>query len=57
VIDVPIRGNDGDLEYKIQMKAGSTVVYSWEVRNLAKPEEVLTPNFTATPSRSAAAAT
>jgi hypothetical protein len=42
VIDVPIRGNDGDLEYKIQMKAGSTVVYSWEVRNLAKPEEFYT---------------
>ena len=29
VIDVPIRGNDGELEYKIQMKAGGTVVYSW----------------------------
>ena len=42
VIDVPIRGNDGDLEYKIQMKAGSTVVYTWEVRNLAKPEEFYT---------------
>ncbi len=42
VIDVPIRGNDGDLEYKIQMKVGSTVVYSWEVRNLAKPEEFYT---------------
>src|SRR5262249_25383627 len=42
VIDVPIRGNDGDLEYKIQMKAGGTVVYSWEVRNLAKPEEFYT---------------
>src|SRR5262245_64724098 len=39
VIDVPIRGNDGDLEYKIHMKAGGTVVYSWEVRNLAKPED------------------
>src|SRR3954451_6271420 len=32
VIDIPIRGNDGDLEYKIKMKAGDTVVYSWEVR-------------------------
>src|SRR5262249_43316515 len=42
VIDVPIRGNDGDLEYKIQMKPGSTVVYSWEVRSLAKPEEFYT---------------
>jgi hypothetical protein len=42
VIDVPIRGRDGDLEYKIHMKAGSTVVYSWEVRDLAKPEEFYT---------------
>jgi len=42
VIDVPIRGNDGDLEYKIHMKSGGTVVYSWEVRNLAKPEEFYT---------------
>ncbi len=42
VIDVPIRGNDGDLEYKIQMKAGSTVVYSWEVQRIGKPEEFYT---------------
>jgi len=42
VIDVPIRGNDGDLEYKIHMKAGGTVVYSWEVRNIANPEEFYT---------------
>src|SRR5215813_14587817 len=42
VIDVPIRGNDGDLEYKIQMKAGGTVVYSWEVQRIGKPEEFYT---------------
>jgi hypothetical protein len=42
VIDVPIRGNDGDLEYKIQMKAGATVVYSWEVQRIGKPEEFYT---------------
>src|SRR5437660_8889157 len=42
VIDVPIRGNDGDLEYKIAMKAGATVVYSWEVQRIGKPEEFYT---------------
>jgi bacillopeptidase F (M6 metalloprotease family) len=42
VIDVPIRGNDGDLEYKVQMKAGATVVYSWEVQRIGKPEEFYT---------------
>ena len=42
VIDVPIRGNDGDLEYKIKMKAGDTVVYSWEVRDLKSPQEFYT---------------
>ena len=31
VIDVPIQGNNGQLEYMIGMKAGETVVYSWEV--------------------------
>jgi len=42
VIDIPIRGNDGDLEYKIKMKAGDTVVYSWEVRDFNKPDEFYT---------------
>jgi hypothetical protein len=42
VIDVPIKGNDGDLEYKIHMKAGATVVYSWEVLNIKDPEEFYT---------------
>jgi hypothetical protein len=31
VFDIPIPGNDGDLEYKIKMKQGDTVVYTWEV--------------------------
>ena len=39
-IDIPIRGNDGDLEYKIAMKTGDTVVYSWEVMQTIMPEEL-----------------
>jgi hypothetical protein len=35
VIDVPIQGNNGELEYMVRMKAGETVVYSWEVLNIA----------------------
>jgi hypothetical protein len=38
VIDIPIPGGDGDLEYKLQMKKGDTVVYSWEARDLASPD-------------------
>lgn len=38
VVDIPIPGNDGDLEYKIKMKEGDTVVYSWEVRGITNPE-------------------
>ena len=41
-VDIPIRGNDGDLEYKIGMKAGDTVVYSWEVMQTIMPEELYT---------------
>ncbi len=37
VIDVPVGGRAW-LEYKIDMKAGSTVVYSWEVRSIADPQ-------------------
>lgn len=40
MIDIPIRGNDGDLEYKIGMKAGDTVVYSWEVMQTIMPDEL-----------------
>ena len=39
-VDIPIRGNDGDLEYKIGMKAGDAVVYSWEVMQTIMPEEL-----------------
>src|SRR5258705_2818148 len=38
VVDVPIRGNNGELEYMIQMKAGGTVVYSWEVVGIGNPQ-------------------
>jgi hypothetical protein len=33
VIDVRVRGSGGEIEYMIQMKAGDTVVYAWEVQN------------------------
>jgi hypothetical protein len=39
-IDIPIPPNDGDLEYKIGMKAGDTVVYSWEVMQTIMPDEL-----------------
>jgi hypothetical protein len=38
VIDVPIKGNNGELEYMIRMQAGDTVVYSWEVPGLGNPQ-------------------
>jgi hypothetical protein len=37
-IDVPIKANKGALEYMIQMKAGDTVVYSWEVLGSSNPQ-------------------
>ena len=42
VIDVRVRGNGGEVEYMIQMKAGDTVVYSWEVQNIADPQAFMT---------------
>jgi hypothetical protein len=38
VIDVPIAADDRGLEYMIRMKAGDTVVYSWEVPGVANPQ-------------------
>ena len=38
VIDVPIAGDGAGLEYMIRMKAGDTVVYSWEVLNVGDPQ-------------------
>jgi hypothetical protein len=42
VIDVRVRGNGGEVEYMIQMKAGETVVYAWEVQNIADPQAFVT---------------
>ncbi|MEA2988694.1 MAG: hypothetical protein QOG83_1405 [Alphaproteobacteria bacterium] len=41
VIDVPIRGG-AELEYMIAMKAGGSVVYAWEVQNIADPQSFYT---------------
>ena len=42
LIDVPVPGNNGELEYMIQMKAAGTVVYSWEVRSIGNPQSFYT---------------
>jgi hypothetical protein len=42
VIDVPIAGDERGLEYMIRMKAGDTVVYSWEVRSIGDPQSFYT---------------
>jgi hypothetical protein len=42
VVDVPLRGNGAELEYMIHMKAGDTVVYSWEVQSIGNPQAFLT---------------
>jgi hypothetical protein len=42
VVDVPLRGNGAELEYMIKMKAGDTVVYSWEVQSISDPQSFLT---------------
>jgi hypothetical protein len=42
VIDVPVPGNAGQLEYMIRMKAGDTAVYSWEVLSISNPQAFYT---------------
>jgi hypothetical protein len=42
IVEIRLPGNDGELEYKIHMKAGDTVVYSWEAQNLANPDQFYT---------------
>ena len=37
-IEIRIPGYDGDLEYKIRMRGGDTVVYSWQVAEIENPE-------------------
>lgn len=42
VIDVPIPGNNGQLEYMIRMKSGDTVVYSWEASSGGNLQSIYT---------------
>jgi hypothetical protein len=42
VIDVPLGGNGAALEYMIRMKAGDTVVYSWEAQGVGDPQSFAT---------------
>jgi hypothetical protein len=35
---VPVPGDERGLEYMIRMKAGDTVVYSWEVKGISDPQ-------------------
>jgi hypothetical protein len=37
-IDIPLPGNDGDLEYKLRMREGDSMVYSWRVLEISDPE-------------------
>jgi hypothetical protein len=37
-IDIPLSANDGDLEYKLQMRAGDSIVYSWRVLEIENPD-------------------
>jgi len=38
VIDVPVKGSNGEIEYMIRMNAGDTVVYTWEVPGIGNPQ-------------------
>ena len=37
-IDIPLEAEDGDLEYKLSMRAGDAIVYSWRVLEIENPE-------------------
>lgn len=37
-IEIPIGANDGDLEYKLRMKGGDSIIYSWQVQEIENPE-------------------
>jgi hypothetical protein len=41
-VDIRLPGKDAELEYMIQVKAGDTVVYSWEAPNLVNPDLLYT---------------
>jgi hypothetical protein len=41
-IEIPLRSGDGrgnDLEYKVRMKQGATLIYEWSVSEITNPEE------------------
>ena len=42
VVDVPLGGKGAEIEYMIRMKAGDTLVYSWEVLGISDPQSFLT---------------
>ena len=37
-VEIPLPADDGELEYKVKMKAGDVLVYSWEVPGIENPE-------------------
>ena len=37
-IDIPLAAEDGDLEYKLQMREGDAIVYSWRVLEIDNPD-------------------
>jgi hypothetical protein len=38
-IDIPLAAIDGELEYKVRMRTGDTMTYSWEVEGIPNPDE------------------
>jgi hypothetical protein len=37
-VDIPLAAEDGDLEYKLQMREGDAIVYSWRVLEIDNPD-------------------
>ena len=38
VIDIPLQSWGGELEYKVRMRAGDSLVYSWTAERLSEPD-------------------
>ena len=56
VIDIPLASSETDnlhseLEYKVRMKPGDTLVYSWAVTGIANPEEFYSDFHGETPAQ------
>ena len=56
VIDIPLASSETDnvhseLEYKVRMKVGDTLVYSWTVTGIANPEEFYSDFHGETPAQ------